>query len=148
MEGREKKPLPFFGNGAEGIGGFAAISMKRVGGFVVDEVEKDDWNLSSSLIATCELSMAVGALPDILASALVFALAVDIKRRALEQRTSRQSPKKAYHIVKCSCSNYLPKSKPFDSRYQINTNMPIRMSARPKRHSFTSPFSFQHRLQC
>ncbi len=35
----------------KGIGGFAAISMKSVAGFMVDAAEKVDWDGSSPVIA-------------------------------------------------------------------------------------------------
>lgn len=35
---------------------------------MVDAVEKEDWNGLNPLIAKCELSLAVGALPDVFIS--------------------------------------------------------------------------------
>ena len=52
LEGGEKKPVTFFGNDGKGIGGFAAISMKSVAGFIVDATEKHDWDGASPVIAT------------------------------------------------------------------------------------------------
>ncbi|KAL9076919.1 MAG: hypothetical protein Q9161_000552 [Pseudevernia consocians] len=51
LEGGEKKPVVFFGNDGKGIGGFAAISIKSVAGFMVDAAEKRDWDGSSPVIA-------------------------------------------------------------------------------------------------
>lgn len=69
LKGREKKPLAFFRNsGRVSIYGFAVISIKRVARLMVDAVEKEDWNGLNPLIAKCELSLAVGALPDVFIS--------------------------------------------------------------------------------
>lgn len=51
LEGGGKKDVVLFGDDGEGIGGFAAISMKSVAGFMVDAAEKRDWDRSSPVIA-------------------------------------------------------------------------------------------------
>ena len=51
LESGEKKPLLFFGNDGKGIGGFAAVSMKSVAGFMVDAAEKREWDGSSPVFA-------------------------------------------------------------------------------------------------
>ncbi len=51
LEGGENQPVVFYGTDGKGIGGFAAISMKSVAGFMVDAAEKVDWDGSSPVIA-------------------------------------------------------------------------------------------------
>lgn len=50
LEGGRRSRL--FRNNENGIGAFAATSMKSVAGFMVDAVKMDDWKGSSPVIAS------------------------------------------------------------------------------------------------
>ena len=47
----DTKPLKLFGSPGGGIGGFARISRRNVASFLIDTPEKDEWDMTTHVIA-------------------------------------------------------------------------------------------------